>query len=619
MQMLIFALIGLCGLGLLVYLFSFLGKQEQDSDPKRAEEQWVRSHGDAAMVKMYYKAHSDEERAQIVSFIRSSCEQPPSPEEAPGLGRQPLFFGGPAPLESTAEIRRQQAEAQLFADPDDEEEAEELPLSRKERKALRQQEKAEKAAAKAAAKEAALAAALAEANKVRVSQGDSGEQQEYADLESALHAAISQVDTEAAQQLPPQPEAVPSQQTGNRCPACGAETLPSCQFCIICGQPLGQPTAEQAQSFPSESPASSQAQPEAELREICPICGAAIPANNPFCIICGQPLRQPEAIEVPAPVIETAEQAPEIAEVPAPVIETAEQAPEIAEVPAPVIETAEQAPEIAEVPAPVIETAEQAPETTEAPAPVIETAEQAPEIIEAPAPIKTVEQAPEITEAPAPVIETAEQAPEIIEAPAPVIETVEQAPEITEAPAPVIETAEQAPIFQSFNLFQALNINAEAEQPEESTATPEAASTEAPAEVAIEAPAEAPVEVKLEEIKAERQNQAYREMKNEFLSMEDGISASAAALSAEIEAMRAHMDSWQFSERTSEPIAPPPKKAEAPAPERKEAAPSAASPASKDYSATLGLSGALSLEEILRNVQELEKRISKGSEFNDEE
>ena len=602
MQMLIFALIGLCGLGLLVYLFSFLGKQEQDSDPKRAEEQWVRSHGDAAMVKMYYKAHSDEERAQIVSFIRSSCEQPPSPEEAPGLGRQPLFFGGPAPLESTAEIRRQQAEAQLFADPDDEEEAEELPLSRKERKALRQQEKAEKAAAKAAAKEAALAAALAEANKVRVSQGDSGEQQEYADLESALHAAISQVDTEAAQQLPPQPEAVPSQQTGNRCPACGAETLPSCQFCIICGQPLGQPTAEQAQSFPSESPASSQAQPEAELREICPICGAAIPANNPFCIICGQPLRQPEAIEVPAPVIETAEQAPEIAEVPAPVIETAEQAPEIAEVPAPVIETAEQA-----------------PETTEAPAPVIETAEQAPEIIEAPAPIKTVEQAPEITEAPAPVIETAEQAPEIIEAPAPVIETVEQAPEITEAPAPVIETAEQAPIFQSFNLFQALNINAEAEQPEESTATPEAASTEAPAEVAIEAPAEAPVEVKLEEIKAERQNQAYREMKNEFLSMEDGISASAAALSAEIEAMRAHMDSWQFSERTSEPIAPPPKKAEAPAPERKEAAPSAASPASKDYSATLGLSGALSLEEILRNVQELEKRISKGSEFNDEE
>ena len=147
------------------------------------------------MVKMYYKAHSDEERAQIVSFIRSSCEQPPSPEEAPGPGRQPLFFGGPAPLESTAEIRRQQAEAQLFADPDDEEEAEALPLSRKERKALRQQEKAEKAAAKAAAKEAALAAALAEANKVRVSQGDSGEQQEYADLESALHAAISQVDT----------------------------------------------------------------------------------------------------------------------------------------------------------------------------------------------------------------------------------------------------------------------------------------------------------------------------------------------------------------------------------------------------------------------------------------
>ncbi|MBQ6808979.1 MAG: zinc ribbon domain-containing protein [Firmicutes bacterium] len=552
MQMLIFALIGLCGLGLLVYLFSFLGKQEQDSDPKRAEEQWVRSHGDAAMVKMYYKAHSDEERAQIVSFIRSSCEQPPSPEEAPGPGRQPLFFGGPAPLESTAEIRRQQAEAQLFADPDDEEEAEALPLSRKERKALRQQEKAEKAAAKAAAKEAALAAALAEANKVRVSQGDSGEQQEYADLESALHAAISQVDTEAAQQLPPQPEAVPSQQTGNLCPACGAETLPSCQFCIICGQPLGQPTAEQAQSFPSESPASSQAQPEAELREICPICGAAIPANNPFCIICGQPLRQPEAIEIPAPVIETAEQAPEITEVPAPVIETAEQAPEI-------------------------------------------------------------------IEAPAPVIETAEQAPEITEAPAPVIETAEQAPEITEAPAPVIETVEQAPVFQSFNLFQALNSDAEAEQPEESIATPEAASAEAPAEVAIEAPAEAPVEVKLEEIKAERQNQAYREMKNEFRSMEDGISASAAALSAEIEAMRAHMDSWQFSERASEPIAPPPKKAEAPAPERREAAPSAASPASKDYSATLGLSGALSLEEILRNVQELEKRISKGSEFNDEE
>ena len=78
-QILIITVIGLAAMALLVYLFSLLGKQEVNSDPRRVEELWVHAHGDPAMVKLYYKAHSDEERAQIVHFIHSTCPGSPRP------------------------------------------------------------------------------------------------------------------------------------------------------------------------------------------------------------------------------------------------------------------------------------------------------------------------------------------------------------------------------------------------------------------------------------------------------------------------------------------------------------------------------------------------------------
>lgn len=526
MQILIFALIGLAALALLVYLFSFLGKKELNSDPKRVEELWVRAHGDAAMVKMYYKAHTDEERAQIVSFIHSTCPQEPGPNASPAPGRQPMFFGGPAQMEETAEIKGKQAEAPLFGDLD-EEETEELPLSRKERKAQRQQEKADKAAAKAAAKEAALAAAIAEANKVRVSQGNSGEQQEYADLESALSAAIAQVDSDAAQQMQPAPEAVaeqigdlpssPVQEPAKLCPVCGAEVLPGCQFCIICGQPLGQPEAAAA-----ESPVPvDDVQVQAEQSGTCPACGAETLANNQFCIICGQPLTQPNdkpQAQEAAPVVPVQE------EIPAPV----EEIP--------------QSPEAAPV----------APVQEEIPAPVEDESEFLTYAIDEPASHSGIEM-------PQPV--------EIL----PGLLAYEVA-----APTPA---AEEAPIKEKKN----------EEQEEESS--------------------------------AQQQSQAYQQMQNEFRSIEEGLSASAAALSAEIEAMRATMDTWRFSEREETIPAQPAEELEAaPAPSDNEATSQSSAPAAnKDYSATLGLSGALSLEEILRNVQELEKRINKGSDIEDEE
>ncbi|MDO4733042.1 MAG: hypothetical protein Q4B50_05955, partial [Bacillota bacterium] len=109
----------------------------------------------------------------------------------------------------------------------------------------------------------------------------------------------------------------------------------------------------------------------------------------------------------------------------------------------------------------------------------------------------------------------------------------------------------------------------------------------------------------------------YEQLKKRFRSVEEGISASTAAISAELEAVRATMNTWHFSERGE---TPPPQAVEKAKAERQTAPrPQSAVGSNRDYSATLGLSGALSLEEILRNVQELEKCINKESELKDEE
>ncbi len=61
------------GIGL---LFSHIGSQEEQQNPRRSEEAMVRSCGDPALISLYYKAHSDEERAQIANFVRQTKGKP---------------------------------------------------------------------------------------------------------------------------------------------------------------------------------------------------------------------------------------------------------------------------------------------------------------------------------------------------------------------------------------------------------------------------------------------------------------------------------------------------------------------------------------------------------------
>ncbi|MDO4732763.1 MAG: zinc ribbon domain-containing protein, partial [Bacillota bacterium] len=326
MQMIIFALIGLIGLALIVYLFSFQGKTERNSDPKRVEEQWVRSHGDAAMVNMYYKAHSDEERAMIVNFIHSTCPQEPGPNESAAshaarqeaLARQAAQARQTAPFGAQPEAAPEPQDPHLFPDLEEDEEEAEFLLSRKERKALRLKEKEEKAAAREAAREAALAAAIAEANKVQLRQADSGKQEEYPDLNSALQAAISQAEEEPAEartQPQPQPQSQPqaeplpqtkaaesSSGSSNTplCSNCGAELLAGCQFCIICGQA----TDAAKKNLSNDKPVKTS--PGIMQESICSTCGAVIPGESSFCTFCGQPR---ESIAKAAPGGKAAENA----------------------------------------------------------------------------------------------------------------------------------------------------------------------------------------------------------------------------------------------------------------------------------------------------------------------
>ena len=494
-QILIITVIGLAAMALLVYLFSLLGKQEVNSDPRRVEELWVHAHGDPAMVKLYYKAHSDEERAQIVHFIHSTCPEAPGPgEEAAVKPDKPgkksarrktepkKDLASSSVWETTGETTSDtlQATDQLLAGMEEEDELDEALLTRQERKALRKKEKEEKAAAKAAAKEAARQQAIAEAKKVKLSQGVNGVPEEYPDLEAALAAAISKAENQDPAENPPaadppdpteqpeaenqpedsqstlvldrsqieaalhgdgnaqvepdtdtpameqpeaenqpednqstlvldrsqieaalhgdgnaqveptadtpateQPEAAnqpednqstlvldrsqieaalhgdgnaqvepdtdtpateqpetasmkalsaapaapPEEAVQNApasspvCPHCGAETVPGCKFCIVCGLPLTEPgeeapspaqdpvaaTDKEKEAAPSEALSATPAAPPEEAGQsapapspVCPHCGAETLPGCKFCIVCGLPLTEP-AEEAPSP------------------------------------------------------------------------------------------------------------------------------------------------------------------------------------------------------------------------------------------------------------------------------------------------------------------------------
>lgn len=161
----------------------------------------------------------------------------------------------------------------------------------------------------------------------------------------------------------PAPEAAPPQPApvGGSviCPACGAANVPGEAFCDYCGSPLEapvpateavpelEPVSAEAELAAETAPAAEQAPPEsataeavpAEIKPICPVCGAEVLPGEAFCANCGASLA--EAPLPPEPVGEDELEPPVVAAAPEPV-----PAPEVV-VPAaePVVPVPEAVPE----------------------------------------------------------------------------------------------------------------------------------------------------------------------------------------------------------------------------------------------------------------------------------
>ena len=67
----IYLLIGVAVVIFIVAIFRKLGRQEQAASPAAQWEKAVEAYGDEAIVKLYRNARSDQERAEIASFISS--------------------------------------------------------------------------------------------------------------------------------------------------------------------------------------------------------------------------------------------------------------------------------------------------------------------------------------------------------------------------------------------------------------------------------------------------------------------------------------------------------------------------------------------------------------------
>ena len=176
LHVIIYGAIGVAVVAVLVAVFIRTGEKEAAANPRRAEALLVERSGDPALINLYYKARSDEERAEIAGFARAAQ---PYPEEAEAAA---------APAE--AEVMDDTGD---FADfPEEAAVAEKKPGLLERHRAKRE------------AKAAAAAAAAAEAAKVTVRLADQAGEK-YDDLESAMAAAISKLEgppNPAGQEMP---------------------------------------------------------------------------------------------------------------------------------------------------------------------------------------------------------------------------------------------------------------------------------------------------------------------------------------------------------------------------------------------------------------------------------
>ncbi|NLF79727.1 MAG: zinc-ribbon domain-containing protein [Clostridia bacterium] len=117
LQLAIYIFIGVAAAALLVYLFIRAGKKEAEASPQYRWQKAVQEYGDPAMINLYQNAKSNEERAEIASFVNEALDkrektQAASPtEQAEPLTDEEAYTrelepkADPGPAEKTMEIK----------------------------------------------------------------------------------------------------------------------------------------------------------------------------------------------------------------------------------------------------------------------------------------------------------------------------------------------------------------------------------------------------------------------------------------------------------------------------------------------------------------------------------
>jgi|GEM_PF-6027285 len=276
LQVIIYAVVGVAVVAALIAVFVRTGAREAASNPRRAEALLVERSGDPALINLYYKARSDAERAEIAGFARSAQPTPAAEETEPPAEQDP--YGG-------------------YADED--------PVQEKKPGLF------EKRRAKAEAKAAAAAAAVPAAETVRVTvHGAGAADEKYDDFQSAIAAALRKIEaatTEPEDEVPaPQPpaaRAVEAQAPVAVTEAEGSLYQPTEALYVGAPPSAPEPRGAEALSEPgrSERPSAPGAAPPegrtaAGGRSLCTYCGAELESGCKFCIICGMPAQDMEAL-----------------------------------------------------------------------------------------------------------------------------------------------------------------------------------------------------------------------------------------------------------------------------------------------------------------------------------
>ena len=205
LHLLIYVVFGLLIIIGLVYLFSRLGHMEPNV-VNMDEETLVRTYGDAALINLYYKAHTDADREEIVNFIlnaqgMSKEDLVKGHKKASSKPEKPVKVKAPEPEEET--FLPNPADYTMDEDQQDKEIMNELLDQTEvmgytqfeamfEEKKSRRQRKAEEKAAVKAQKDAEHAAKIAEANAILVRSSESGQVEKFDNLDAAIASAIAQ-------------------------------------------------------------------------------------------------------------------------------------------------------------------------------------------------------------------------------------------------------------------------------------------------------------------------------------------------------------------------------------------------------------------------------------------